>query len=148
MSEAEGERVMSRASAEPVGKVRHVVIDPASRRIVAVHVDGRKKKAQLVDWSSITGFGPDSVMVESEDALRAPREGHELDVASGRLDLKGRMVLGDDGVALGDLADIEFDEGSGDLLALVVGERSLDAARLRAIGSYCLLVTAEPAPAG
>ena len=140
LSEVDGERVISRDSAEQVGTLRHVVIDVTARRIVALHVDGRKRKSQLVDWSAITGFGPDAIVVESEDALRPPAEGQELEVASGKLDLDGRLALSEGGDALGAVTDIEFDEASGAIERIVTDQASYDATRLRAIGPYCVIL--------
>lgn len=143
LSEADGRKVVSRESAEQVGTVRHVVIDAATRRIAALHVHGRKKKALLVDWSAVTGFGPDAVVIDTEDSLRPPAEGDELTVTSGKLSLEGRLVLSDGGDSLGEVADIEFDEESGEVLAIAAGGELLDAARLRAIGPYCLILRAD-----
>ena len=118
---------MSRGSAEQIGTLRHIVVDATARRIVALHVEGRKKRAQLVDWERIVGFGPDAIMVDSEEALRTPQDPHELQVASGKLDLSGRLVLSDRGNGLGSLSDVEFDESTGALEALVIGQERHDA---------------------
>lgn len=142
LSEADGRPVISRASAEPVGTLRHVVIDVARRRIAALHVDGRRKKASLVDWSSIVGFGPDGIVVQDDDATRPPAGDAELAVASGKLDLDGRLVLSDAGDSLGVLTDVVFDESTGAIAAVVAGEEEIPADRLRAIGSYCVIVAA------
>ena len=142
LSEADGRPVLSRASAERVGRLEHVVVDVGARRITALHVGGRRKKARLVDWDRIVGFGPDGIVVEDEGALRAPAGDTEAAVAGGRLDLDGRLVLDDLGNSPGALDDVVFDEGSGGIDALVSGDQEIDAARLRAIGPYCVLVRA------
>lgn len=147
LSEADGEPVLSRESAERVGKVRHVVIDVPGRRIAALHVDGRRRKAQMVDWSAITGFGPDSVIIDSERSLRSPGEGEELEVASGHLDLEGRLVLSDEGLELGRITDIVFDEATGELLTIETDREEHPAASLRTIGPYCVILRAGDAPA-
>lgn len=148
LSEADGRQVISRASAEAVGTLRHVVVDVPGRRIAALHVDGKRAKASLVDWSAITGFGPDGIVVEAEDSARPPAGDAELAVASGKLDLDGRLVLDDRGDAVGTLTDVLFDEASGAIEALVAGEETMAAERLRAIGPYCVIVTAGTAAAG
>jgi sporulation protein YlmC with PRC-barrel domain len=142
LSEAHGRQVLSRASAERVGRLEHVVVDVGARRITALHVGGRRKKARLVDWDRIVGFGPDGIVVEDERALRAPSGDVEAAVAGGRLDLDGRLVLDDLGNSPGALDDVVFDEASGAIDALVSGDQEIDAARLRAIGPYCVLVRA------
>jgi uncharacterized protein YrrD len=147
LSEADGEPILSRESAERIGKVRHVVIDVAERRIAALHVDGRRKKARLVDWSAITGFGPDSIIIDSERSLRSPDEGEELEVASGHRDLHGRLVLSDEGLELGRITDIVFDEESGALITIVTDREEHPAGRLRALGPYCMILAAGDLPA-
>jgi uncharacterized protein YrrD len=142
MTEADGRPVLSRTSAERLGKLEHVVIDVPARAIRALHVSGRRKKARLVDWGEIVGFGPDGIVVAGEASLRPPAGEEEMAVVSGRLDLDGRLVLDDEGNAAGPLTDIVFDEGSGAVATLVSGEREIDAARLRAVGPYCVLVRA------
>jgi uncharacterized protein YrrD len=147
LSEASGEPVLSRESAERIGKVRHVVIDVPGRRIAALHVDGRRARARLVDWDAITGFGPDGVIVDSERSLRPPEEGEELAVASGHRDLDGRLVLSDEGFELGRVRDVVFDEGSGALITIVTDDGEHPAARLRALGPYCMILAAGDPPA-
>ena len=144
LSEADGRPVVSRASAETLGALKHVVIDVPARRIVALHVAGGKRKARVVDWASITGFGPDGIVVEDDAAARPPADERESAVAAGRLDLDGRLVLSDAGDALGAVTDVLFDEGTGAVTAVEAGELSVEAARLRAIGPYCVLVRAAP----
>ncbi|HSJ74124.1 MAG TPA: PRC-barrel domain-containing protein [Miltoncostaeaceae bacterium] len=144
LSEADGRPVVSRASAETVGELKHVIVDVGARRIVALHVAGRRRNARLVDWSSIVGFGPDGIVVEDDEAARPPADDREAAVASGKLDLDGRLVLTDAGDALGAVTDVEFDDGTGGLRSIVTGEEALDAGRLRAIGPYCVIVRATP----
>jgi uncharacterized protein YrrD len=144
LSEADGRPVLSRESAERLGELMHVVVDVPSRRITALHVAGRRRKAMLVGWGDITGFGPDGIVVEAEGSLRPPGDDHERAVAGGDLDLDGRLVLDDRGDSQGALTDVLFDEGSGEIGAFACGERAIAAERLRAIGPFCVIVRAEP----
>jgi uncharacterized protein YrrD len=148
LSEADGRPVISRESAETVGELKHVVVDVGARSISALHVAGGKRSAQLVDWDDVAGFGPDGIVIGNASATHAPRDDHEKAVVAGRLDLDGRLVLDDEGRALGALEDVLFDEGSGRIGAFVAGGAEHDAARLRAIGSYCVILATEPAPPG
>jgi uncharacterized protein YrrD len=143
LSEANGRPVLSRASAESIGELRHVVIDVPGRRIRALHVAGRGRKATIVDWSSIVSFGPDGIIVESEDRARPVRDDTEAAVASGDLDLDGRLVLSDAGDSMGTLTDVVFEDGSGRLERLVTGQEEHDAGRLCAVGPHCVIVRAE-----
>jgi uncharacterized protein YrrD len=142
LTEADGRPVVSRESAETLGELKHVIVDVGARRISALHVAGGRRNARLVDWSAIVGFGPDGIVVRDDAAARPPADDREAAVAAGRLDLDGRLVLSDGGDALGAVTDVEFDEATGDVRAMMAGEDRLEAARLRAIGPYCVIVSA------
>lgn len=144
LADAVGTRVLTRATADEIGRVLHVVVDPAERRIAALHVAGRRRKALLIDWTAVVGFGPDAVVVTDRDALRPPRDERERRVVSGDLELEGRLVLSDAGDAIGTVADVEFDEGSGELLTVVTDGNRHDAAGLLAIGPYCVVLAVAP----
>jgi hypothetical protein len=58
-------------------------VDAQQRRVAAV-VIGRGKKAQLVDWAQLSGFGPDAIMVVDEDALRPPADDRERAATEGK----------------------------------------------------------------
>jgi uncharacterized protein YrrD len=73
---ATGRKVISRASAQDLGAVSHLLVDVERREIVGVII-GRGKKARLVDWAQLSGFGPDAVMVGDEGALRPPADDRE-----------------------------------------------------------------------
>jgi uncharacterized protein YrrD len=143
LRDAEGERVLSRATAEQLGTLRHVVVDPLTRRIVALHVDGRRKRAQFVDWERIVGFGPDAIVVESEDALRGPAGDAEVAIASGKRPVIGQLALSERGDGMGAVQDLEFDEASGALLGVVTEAGTHPPERLRAIGRYCVILRTQ-----
>ncbi len=67
---AAGRKVVSRTSAEKLGELAHVVVDLNPAR-VALLVVGRRRKALVVTWANVTGFGPDAVMNADENDLRA-----------------------------------------------------------------------------
>ena len=140
---AMGRRVVSKADAEQLGSVDHVVLDSRRRRIEAIVV-GSGKKAQIVEWSGIAGFGPDAVMVEG-GAARAPAGEHEPRAAEGAFDLIGGRTLTDRGNELGRLDDVTFDPSTGELIEIRIGERSLPASALLGAGSYAVVVTVDAA---
>jgi hypothetical protein len=75
-----------------LGPVSHLLVDARQRRIAAV-VIGRGKKAQLIEWAHLSGFGPDAVMVLDEGALRPPSDDRERAAAEGKLELLGKRAL-------------------------------------------------------
>lgn len=142
MAEAHGTPVLSRGDAEQLGTVRRLLVDVDARRITAVHIDGRRRKALLVDWEALAGFGPDAVVVGSGDALRGPDGGYELTLVAGDLDWIGRRVLNDRGDSAGKVRDVDFDETTGALRSILTDRGSHPAADLVALGPYCVIVRA------
>ena len=142
-----GRKVLSRSSAKELGAVSHLLVDALQRRIAAV-VIGRGKKAQLVDWEQLSGFGPDAVMVVDEGALRPPADDREWAAAEGRLELVGKRTLSERGNELGELDDVTFDADSGVLEELLIGDRRVPAGSLLGSGSYAAVLdqSEEPSP--
>jgi uncharacterized protein YrrD len=140
-----GRKVVSRASAKELGAVNHLLIDAQQREVAAI-VIGRGKKARLVDWAQLSGFGPDAVMVIDEGALRPPVDGRERDGADGKLELVGKKALSERGNELGNIDDVTFDAQSGALEDLVIGERSVPAGALLGSGSYAAVLDKNQEP--
>ena len=95
---ASGRKVVSRTSAEELGKLAHIVID-AKRRQVTSLVVGKGRKALLIAWDQVSGFGPDAVMIADETALHEPRGDREHADADGKRELVGKRTLSDAGNA-------------------------------------------------
>ena len=140
-----GRKVVSRASAKEFGAVNHLLIDAQQREVAAI-VIGRGKKARLVEWAQLSGFGPDAVMVVDEGALRPPVDGRERDGADGKLELVGKKALSERGNELGNIDDVTFDAQSGALEDLVIGERSVPAGALLGSGSYAAVLDKNQEP--
>jgi uncharacterized protein YrrD len=134
-----GRKVVSRSSAKELGSVRHLLVDAGQRNIAAV-VIGRGRKAQLVDWAQLSGFGPDAVMVGDEADLRPPSDDREQAAAAGKLELVGKRALSERGNELGELDDVTFDAGTGFLEDLLIGARRVPASSLLGCGSYAAVL--------
>ena len=142
LRDAMSRSLMARDTAEPVGQLHGAVVDAATKRIVALQV-GKGHKARVADWSSITGIGPDAAVVDTAASLRAAAGEREERVVKGDITLLGGRVLSDRGDVLGALDDVEFDEETGQIEALVCGGATIPAARLRSVGGYAMVVAAE-----
>ena len=122
---------------------------PGERRIGAVVV-GRGRKAQLVDWVHLSGFGPDAVMVHDEGpcARRMTTGARRAPTAS--WSCVGRRALSEHGNELGTLDDVTFDPATGTIEMLRIGDREIPAGSLLGSGSYAVVLDAsqEPAPLG
>lgn len=136
---AVGRRVLSRATAQELGLVAHLLIDPGRTHVAAL-VIGKGKKARIVDWDQLSGFGPDAVMLNDEGALREPADERERQVARGHLELVGKRALSGTGNGLGTIADVTFDPESGRLESLLIGDRDIPPSLLLGIGSYAAVL--------
>ncbi len=143
--EATGRKVISRASARDLGSVGHLLVD-AERRLIAAVIVGRGKRAQLVDWAHVSGFGPDAVMVSDEGALRSPLDDRERAAADGKLELIGRRALTETGNELGTLNDVTFDPVTGVVETLQIGDREIPAGSLLGSGRYAVVLDASQEP--
>jgi sporulation protein YlmC with PRC-barrel domain len=130
---------MSRASANEVGSVGHLLVDAQQRRVSAI-VIGRGKKAQLIDWAQLSGFGPDAIMVVDEAALRPPADDRERAAVEGSLELVGKRALSERGNELGQIDDVTFDAATGALEDLLIGDRRVPAGTLLGNGSYAAVL--------
>ena len=138
---ASGRKVVSRKSAEELGPLAHIVVD-VKRRQVASLVVGKGRKALLVDWEQVSGFGPDAVIVSDESALHPPRDDREHAATAGKLELVGKRTLTDTGNDLGTVSDVVFDPVTGSIESLVLGDREEPAASLLGAGSFAAIVRA------
>ncbi len=138
-----GHPVVATGNAEQLGQTSGVAVDPASSKIVAVHVGGSKGSARFVPWEQVSSFGTDAVMVEDASVVRETSGPFEQRVADGDGDLLAKRVLTDGGDELGTVDDVDFDPADGRLESLHVGSESIDAERLLGIGAYAVVVRAD-----
>jgi len=139
-----GRKVISRASATDLGVVSHLLVDTQKRQVAAV-VIGSGKKAQMVDWEGLSGFGPDAVMVADGASLRPPRDDRERAAVDGKLELVGKRALSDRGNELGKIDDATFDADTGTLENLIIGDRRIPAGSLLGCGSYAAVLEDQQA---
>ena len=140
---AAGRKMVSRASAEELGKLAHIVVDVEQRRVACLTA-GKRRKALLVDWENVSGFGPDAVIVTDESAFHEARDDRERAAADGKLDLLGKRALSDMGDDLGPVTDVVFDPASGAVETLVLGDHEEPATALLAAGSFAAIIRTEP----
>ena len=140
-----GRRVVSRASAQDLGALGHLLFDGELRQITAIVV-GSGKKARLIEWDGLSGFGPDAIMVRDEGAMHLPGDEVERDAAGGRFDPLGKRVLTELGTELGHMTDVTFDADTGAVNSLLVGEQELPVGCVLSTGSYASVVDASREP--
>lgn len=138
---AVGRKLVSRKSAEELGELAHLVVDVKLRRI-ALLIAGKRRKALLVAWEDVSGFGPDAVIVADESVLFSPRDDRERAAVDGELELLGKRALSEMGDDLGTVTDVVFDTSSGAVETIVLGDREEPATSLLAAGSYAAIIRA------
>jgi sporulation protein YlmC with PRC-barrel domain len=136
---ASGRRVVSRTSAEELGQLAHIVIDVKRRRVTSLVVR-KGRKAVLIAWDQVSGFGPDAVMIADETALHEPRDDREHAAADGKLELLGKRTLSDTGNDLGTVTDFVFEPNTGVIESILVDDREEPAAALLGAGSFAVIV--------
>lgn len=134
-------QVVDTTTAETVGQVDTLVLDPVERRVRAVVVRGADPG--LLDVEEVAAFGKDAVTVEGREALRRPRDERDEGAADGELDPLGKQVLTEDGDLLGVVADVEFDAETGAVDSIVMADDRLAAGRLLGVGPFAVVVRAR-----
>ncbi|HEX9993871.1 MAG TPA: PRC-barrel domain-containing protein [Acidimicrobiales bacterium] len=137
-AEVLGLPVVSATTAERLGTVAALVVDPAGARVASVRVSGGP--GEFVSWEDLRGVGPDAVVVAADAAIRSARPGLEERAAAGVADLIGKRVLTDAGTEVGTVADVEFDPETGLVTTVLAGDRRLPGAALRGVGPYAVVV--------
>jgi sporulation protein YlmC with PRC-barrel domain len=136
-----GRKVVAVDTADELGSIGHVRIDPGTGRITAMTV-GKGRKAQVVPPDAVRGIAGDVVTVTSASALRAAADDDEQALAGGDRDLLRRRVLTTAGYEVGTVADCEFDDdGVLQLVRTTQGEHP--AAAFRSVGSFAVVVAAD-----
>lgn len=139
LSEVIGRKVVCTSTAETIGQIADLVIDPQRRRVVAITLR-HAGKADTVAWDDIIAFGADAVTVaEANVAVEASDAVRQLGSDARRL--PGKRLLSAAGRELGTLDEIAFDPTTGELTALLATEGELPADRLVDAGSYAVIVT-------
>ncbi len=144
-SEAEGHKVVSTSTAETVGRVKRLVVDPSSRRVVALDLK-KTRDAKGLAWGDIAAFGADAVTVTEEDKLAEHSE-EVSQLARKELRILGKRVLSADGDELGAVRDVDFDPATGKVTSILLedatGPSEVAGSKLVGIGSYAVVVSAD-----
>ncbi len=134
-SRAIGTPVVDTTTAEEIGRVDGLVIDPESTTVVSIVVG-----EQLVGFSGTGGIGKDAVTLEGTGALRSPGSTIEERAVARETDPLRKRVFTEDGVEMGSVTDVEFDAGSGAVQRIVLSDDEVAGSRLLGLGSDAVVV--------
>lgn len=127
--------VVDTATAQPIGRVDNLVVDPDATQIVAIVVGDK-----VVGFSDAGGIGVDAVTVQNAELLREPASDLEQAAVKDTLSPISKSVITDDGVAMGTVSDIDFDRETGNIERILLSSDDLRGSRLLGVGSYAVVV--------
>ncbi len=139
-----GRRVIAQDTADEVGAVKRFVVGRSGRRIERVQVAGRTRNAQMVEWSDLSSFGADAVMIPAVDGVHDREDDRDAEVLGGDVAVLGARVLDTQGFEHGTVADFEFDADTGEITSVLLdghgADRAVPAEAIRALGTWALVV--------
>ncbi|MEO3935301.1 PRC-barrel domain-containing protein [Dermatophilaceae bacterium Soc4.6] len=137
-SVAKGHKVVSTDTAEQVGKIKDVVVDPATHSVVALLLK-KADNGSILKWSDLTGFGSDAATVTS--AALVVEADDQVDALRGKdHEVLGKRVLDTRGDDLGTVKDLDIDPTTGAITSIVLERRSVPGPMLVGVGSYAVVV--------
>jgi uncharacterized protein YrrD len=63
-----GRTVLSRSTAKKIGQIHDLIVAPAKGELTGLSVQLPDESFQLVDYRKIYSFGPDAVMINSDES--------------------------------------------------------------------------------
>ncbi|OYP16677.1 hypothetical protein CFC35_20985 [Streptomyces sp. FBKL.4005] len=131
--------VITGDDATSLGTVRDLTLDAAGAVVAGVRLSGGPDRTDVLPWTAVAAVGPDALIVRSRHAAdpeQTPLPAHHSPL--------GSRVLTDLGTEHGTVQDIAFDAASGRVLTLYTALGDIPGARLLGLGSYALVVRAQP----
>lgn len=142
-SAAKGHQIVDTSSADTVGTVSGFLVEPSTHSIVALRVK-KTKTGEVIRWRDITAFGSEAVTIPSASVVTDTDAELEALADKARKLVKKR-VLTSAGDELGTVKDVDFDPATGALTVFLLdGGPDVAADRLIGVGSYAVVVRAEP----
>ena len=140
-TEAQGRKVVSTDTADTIGQLHSFIVDPDTKRVVALTLRKTPAAGSVLPWSDITGFGGDAITAAGQHLLVEPdQQLIALDDKSHTL--VGKQVLTIAGYRIGAISDVDFDPTTGAINTLLLAEQNVDGHRLIGAGSYAVIITA------
>ena len=114
-----GRKIVTLDGGERVDSVRDLIFDEQGNRVLALLVDegGWFHAARVIPFSSVRSVGEDAVMINSTEDVVSARDDATIAAAmESKSGLAGLNLLTTDGKDLGRIADVFFDEASGQVI--------------------------------
>ncbi len=138
-SEATGRKVVSTADASTVGVISAFVVDPATRKVVAVALSKTNGAGTMLPFEHIAAFGADAVTVAGADAIVEPDD-RLTELSAKQHTILKKRALTTAGDEVGTVRDVEFDPADGALVSIRLDENTWDGQGLVGVGSYAVML--------
>lgn len=144
--------IVSLSGGVKVGEVADLTLDPTNTQVSAVLLTGHDGTS-VVPYPAVRHIGPDAVTIDDSRIVQAPAD--KSGIADRRIStLNGLPVLNEQGTVIGTVDDLEFDEESGRVTALLIHQggvigiggshESIAASAIRGIGPQMVTVDRTP----
>jgi uncharacterized protein YrrD len=104
-----GRAVLSVTTANKLGQVNDLVVDPVKGRLLGLSVETLGEVLAFVDDQQIRSIGPDDVMVNDEASLTSPEKSPLKTLPLAKNNLTGVKVVTESGQLLGEIANVYVD---------------------------------------
>ena len=121
-----GRIVLSRATANKLGPIRDLVVEPSKGELAGLLVQMPDESLRLIDYSEIYSFGPDAVMINSDEAAIPAPDSPLKGLPLARGNLLGVKVITEGGKLLGNIANLYIHLAETSLLVYEVRSSLLD----------------------
>jgi uncharacterized protein YrrD len=103
-----GMTILSRVTANKLGKVLDVMIDPETGLLDGLVIVGNQDEEQILNYREISSFGPDAVMARDDDSPLVPAEGELTRRPCAKRDLIGAKLISEGGRLLGEVSNVHL----------------------------------------
>ena len=154
LQEMIGLAVFDVENGKEIGKIHDFILDD-NWLITGLELEGRalfSTHVKSVAWEDIVAYGEDAVMIRSQEAVRKVGTGEiGLTYLTGKRKLKEMQVLTEDGVLLGRVSDVYFEQEQGNTILgleisdgfvsdLIEGRKWLPCTAEMAVGEHAVMV--------
>ncbi len=140
-TELTGRKVVSTDNASTVGVVADYLVDPEVPAVVALILSKTPGQGSVLPWANVMAVGNDAVTVPTAEAIITPDD-YLTKLSGARHALPGKRVLTTAGEDVGTVRNVEFDQATGRLDALIMESGPIAPDRLLGVGSYAAIVRA------
>jgi uncharacterized protein YrrD len=101
-----GKTVVARATANKIGQIHDLIVDPVKGELIGLSVQMADQSLRLINHHEIYSFGPDAVMVNSDESALPVQDSPLKRSPLAKNNLIGAKIITEGGKVLGQIANI------------------------------------------